>query len=394
MSVLPRRVLPYLGLLLAAGLVAALAWRQLQGPVVPVIVAEQRSLVQQVVASGEVRSDSLVRIGSEITGVVKARAVCEGDHVLAGDLLLELHDAEQQARVQEAAAALEQLVGTRQPQAAAALREAEQMLTQADAELERREVLAARGQLADEQAGMARTTAAGARAAFEQATLQLQSLAASGPEEQQAQQRLEAAKAALARTRITAPVTGTVQTRGVEPGDVVQLGVMLLELAREQSLKIVVPVDEKNMGGLAPGQPASVIADAFPERVVAARISFLAPTVDPARGTLAVDLELLEAADFLRHGMTVSASIETGRRDSALLLPNDALFDLDGDVALVQFVRDGRVVETAVTLGLRGAVASEIVAGLEPGAQVLVNRLEPGQRVRVQLAAAQSATGN
>jgi hypothetical protein len=77
-----------------------------------------------------------------------------------------------------------------------------------------------------------------------------------------------------------------------------------------------------------------------------------------------------------------------------LLLPNDALFDLDGDVALVQFVRDGRVVETAVTLGLRGAVASEIVAGLEPGAQVLVNRLEPGQRVRVQLAAAQSATGN
>lgn len=363
-------------------LIVLYAWRQLQGPVVPVVVATEQALVQQVVASGEVRSDSLVRIGSEITGVVKTRPVREGDRVAAGDLLLELHDAEQQARVQEAAAVLDQLVGTRRAQAATALQEAGQALLQIEQELARREALFERGQLSEEQVGQARTAAATARAARDQATLQMQSLAADGAEEQQARQRLQAARAALARTRITAPVTGVVQTRGVEPGDLVQPGMLLLELAREQSLKIVVPVDEKNMAALAPGQSASVIADAFPERVVAARVSFLAPAVDPARGTLAVDLELLEPADFLRQGMTVSASIETGRRDAAVLLPNDTLFDVVGDAALVQLVRDGRVVEATVTLGLRGAVASEIVAGLEPGALVLSTRLAPGQRVQ------------
>lgn len=388
MSDKTRHLSRFLPLLLVVLLVGSQAWRRLQGPLVPVVVAQQQVLVQQVVASGEVRSDSLVRIGSEITGVVKARPVREGDRVAAGDLLLELQDSEQQARVQEAEAALQQLVAVQRPQAAAALREAEQALQQADSELVRRESLAARGQLAEEQLEAARTAVVAARAAREQAALQAQLLAAGGSGEEQILQRLAAARAALARTRIMAPVSGVVQTRGVEPGDVVQPGATLLELAREQSLKIVVPVDEKSLAALALGQSAAVIADAFPDRVIAARVSFLAPAVDASRGTLAVDLELLEPAEFLRQGMTVSASIETGRREAALVLPNDALLAVDGSSAEVQLVRDGRVQSATVTLGLRGAVASEVVAGLEPGAQLLLARLEPGQRVRVQDAAA------
>lgn len=384
MSDRSRRFLRYLPLLLPVLLAASLVWRQLQGPLVPVVVASQQLLLQQVVASGEVRSDSLVRIGSELVGVVKARPVREGDRVAAGDLLLELHDNEQQARVQEATAALQQLIAVQRPQAAAALRDAEQALQQADAELARREALAARGQLADEQLEAARTAAVAAGTARAQAALQMQALAPGGPEEQQASQRLAAASVALARTRITAPVAGVVQTRSVEPGDLVQPGSTLLELAREQSLKIVVPVDEKSIGGLAPGQPALVIADAYPGQVIKAQVSFLAPAVDPTRGTLAVDLELLDPAPFLRQGMTVSASIETGRRAAALVLPNDVLFDVEGDSAGVLLVREGRVATATVNLGLRGAVATEIVAGLEPGALLLAQRLEPGQRVRVQ----------
>src|SRR5690606_27255247 len=226
--------------------------------------------------------------------------------------------------------------------------------------------------------------AASARAQQEQAVLQVKALAAGGPQEQQAIQRLEAARAALARTRITAPAAGVVQTRNVEPGDLVQPGATLLELAREQSLKIVVPVDEKSIGGLALGQSALVIADAYPDRVIPAKVGFMAPAVDPTRGTLAIDLELHEAVPFLRQGMTVSASIETGRRDAALVLPNDVLFDVEGNRASVLVVRDGGVAAASVSLALRGAVATEIVAGLEAGAELLTRRLDPGSRGRVQ----------
>ena len=58
-----------------------LIWRQLQGPELPAYRLEARPLVQRVVASGEVDSQSLAQVGSEITGVVAARHVREGDAV-------------------------------------------------------------------------------------------------------------------------------------------------------------------------------------------------------------------------------------------------------------------------------------------------------------------------
>ncbi len=84
-------------------------WRPWQGPLLSGYQLEERSLVQRVVASGEVSSKSLARVGSELTGVVKARLVREGDRVEMGDLLVELRDDEQQARLREAEAALRQL---------------------------------------------------------------------------------------------------------------------------------------------------------------------------------------------------------------------------------------------------------------------------------------------
>ncbi|MCP6423660.1 hypothetical protein NL463_30570, partial [Klebsiella pneumoniae] len=58
-----------------------------------------------------------------------------------------------------------------------------------------------------------------------------------------------------------------------------------------------------------------------------AQVAWLDPRVDSSRGTLDVHLELLETADFLRQGMTVSVTIETARRAEALVLPRDALLE-------------------------------------------------------------------
>src|SRR5690606_5626315 len=133
------RIRRWLPILLALVLLLWFAWRQWQGPEIPAYQLEQRPLVQRVVASGEVDSQSLAQVGSEITGVVKARHVREGDAVRAGDLLIELHDEEQQARLREAEAALRQLVQSQRPQTEAALREAQFNLAQASRERERRE---------------------------------------------------------------------------------------------------------------------------------------------------------------------------------------------------------------------------------------------------------------
>lgn len=378
----PRPVL--LLLLLPLALLLLLAWRHWQGPPLPGYRLETRPLVQRVVASGEVSSQSLAQIGSEITGVVARRAVREGDAVRAGDLLLALRDDEQQARLREAEAALRQLQDSDRPQAAAALREAQSALNQAERELARRETLQARGLLAVEALEQARQIRIRAREALNRARLDAAALAAGASQEQLLRQRLEAARAALAKTRIHAQHDGIVQTRSVEPGDLVQPGRVLLEIARTDSREILLPLDEKNLAPLALGQHARVIADAYPERALQARVAFIAPAVDPARGTLDVHLELLEPADFLRQGMTVSVEIRTAERERALVLPHDALRQRDGERARVLVLDAGRVAEREVRLGLRGSALSEVLDGLQDGAQVLAVDAEPGRRARLQ----------
>lgn len=378
------RLRPVLLLLVPLLLLALPAWRHWQGPLLPGYRIEARPLVQRVVASGEVSSQSLAQVGSEITGVVARRAVREGDAVRAGDLLLALRDDEQQARLREAEAALRQLQDSDRPQAAAALREAQSALNQAERELARRETLQARGLLAVEALEQARQARIRAREALNRARLDAAALAAGASQEQLLRQRLEAARAALAKTRIHAQHDGIVQTRSVEPGDLVQPGRVLLEIARTDSREILLPLDEKNLAPLALGQHARVIADAYPERALQARVAFIAPAVDPARGTLDVHLELLEAADFLRQGMTVSVEIRTAERERALVLPHDALRQRDGERARVLVLDAGRVAEREVRLGLRGSALSEVLDGLQDGAQVLAVDAEPGRRARLQ----------
>ncbi len=378
------RLRPVLLLLVPLLLLALPAWRHWQGPLLPGYRIEARPLVQRVVASGEVSSQSLAQVGSEITGVVARRAVREGDAVRAGDLLLALRDDEQQARLREAEAALRQLQYSDRPQAAAALREAQSALNQAERELARRETLQARGLLAVEALEQARQARIRAREALNRARLDAAALAAGASQEQLLRQRLDAARAALAKTRIHAQHDGIVQTRSVEPGDLVQPGRVLLEIARTDSREILLPLDEKNLAPLALGQHARVIADAYPERALQARVAFIAPAVDPARGTLDVHLELLEPADFLRQGMTVSVEIRTAERERALVLPHDALRQRDGERARVLVLDAGRVAEREVRLGLRGSALSEVLDGLQDGAQVLAVDAEPGRRARLQ----------
>jgi len=375
-----RALLLIIPVLLLAGW---MIWRQLQGPELPGYRLETRPLVQRVVASGEVDSQSLAQVGSEITGVIAVRHVREGDAVKAGDLLLELRDDEQRARLREAEAALQQLIDSSRPQAQATLREAQNNLEQADRELQRRETLFERKLLASEALEQARRATLTARVVRDRARFAAAAVGEGGSEEQVLRQRLEAARANLAKARIHAQVDGIVQTREVEPGDLVQPGRTLLTIARSGSSEILLPLDEKNLAPIELGQAARIIADAYPDRVLPARVSFIAPGVDTARGTIDVHLDLLEPADFLRQGMTVSVNIETGRREQALVLPNDALRARDGTRAQVLRVNDGVVERVGVRLGMLGTALSEVSEGLAAGDLVLIGDAEEGQRVRV-----------
>jgi HlyD family secretion protein len=97
--------------LLVAGIVAVvLAWvlfQRMQGKPAESFAAQRGPLVQTVVVTGRVSSESRVTVGSVITARVKAVPLREGARVKAGDLLVQMEDIEQRAAVTQAEAALQ-----------------------------------------------------------------------------------------------------------------------------------------------------------------------------------------------------------------------------------------------------------------------------------------------
>ena len=358
----------------------------MRGPALAGYKVAERPLVQTVVATGRVVAVSRAQIGSPVTGVVIERRVREGDRVQAGDVLAVLRADDMEAAVRDAEAALAQLQQSTRPQAQAALREAEARLTQATREAQRRRDLFQQQAIAREEMEQAIQAETTARANAEQARLTARSLLAGNPAEAAARARVASSKAQLAKTTIRAEVAGTVLTRNAEPGDLVQPGRILFEIAQTGDTEIQVPLDEKNLEVLAIGQTAMCIADAYPARPFPAKVGFIAPSVDPQRGTVDIRLTVTPVPSFLRQDMTVSVNVETGRRDKAIVVPNEALTAMDGNRAELWLVVDGRATKRPVQLGLRGLTQTEVTSGLHVGDWILSDArasVAPGDRVRV-----------
>ena len=376
--------------LLLAGLAAAtVLLGRCRGPQLDVTRINTQALEQRVVASGRVSAVSRVQVGSEVAGVVLERRVNEGDRVEPGQVLLVLRADDLAANLAEARASLAALEQSRRPQAQASLREAQAQLAQAEREYQRRQALGQQQLVARESVEQARQAMVSAQASRDQARSAWQALDNGGAEAAQQAALVAAAQAAMDKTTVRATVAGTVLTRAVEPGDTVQPGSVLLELASDGPTELRVPVDEKNLGVLAVGQHAQAVADAWPDRPFPATVSWIAPSVDSSRGSVEVRLEVDPVPDFLRQDLTVSVNILSARKDQALVVPNTALLGTanGGSQASVWQVRDGRLHRTPVSLGLHGTSASEVLGGLAAGDRVVIDAratLQQDQRVRAR----------
>ena len=388
------RAIPYklivsaLLLIIVAGFFAFRWW---QGPLLPSYRISSMPLVQTVVATGRVVAVSNTDIGSEISGVVLERRVAEGEQVAAGDLLLVLSSDDVAAQVRQAEAELAELISSTRPQAVVDLTNAEVALAQADRNVERRRELAAISAISDEEMEQAIQAQAQARNDLENARLRANALSSGGVEEDLLRARIAALQAQLNKAQVRSKVSGTILTRNIEVGDLVQPGQSLFTIALDGKTEIRVPLDERNLSRLALQQPSVAIADAYPDKPFPVRISFIAPSIDPQRGTVEVRLSVDPVPDFLRQDMTVSVNIETDQRAKALVIPNDALANVKEDSAEVLLLRDGQVQRQRVRLGLRGLSASEVLSGLSAGDEILVDAtvsLADGKRVRTALQAA------
>ncbi|MET3494451.1 efflux RND transporter periplasmic adaptor subunit [Variovorax boronicumulans] len=396
----------------AAGIVLAVAvaaglWlgpRFLLGPRVEATTVVRRDFVQSVVASGHVQTPHRVNIGTQVTGTVKRVPVAEGQTVRAGQLLVELENAEwsaalaqADASVLQARARLRQLREVQAPVAAQTVRQAQVNLDNARAQWRRSTSLFQQGFVGQAALDDVRKVVDLAEAQLRTAQSQFDSARAGGSDDALAQTELAQSMAgsAVARSRlvyatIVAPVDGTLIDRAVEPGDVVQPGKALMVLSPVGKTQLVVQIDERNLQLLEPGHKAQASADAYPERRLAAELVYINPGVDLQRGSVEVKLDVPEPPDYLRQDMTVSVDIQVARRPQAVLVASDAVRGTDSAQPWVLKVDGRHARRQPVRLGLHGGGFSEVLEGLLPGDLVLSARtadIEHGSRVRATVVA-------
>ncbi len=394
-----RRTL--LGLVLAGAAVAGgVAWWKSRGPEVTVVRPRAGEVVQTLVALGRVAPPAEVEFTArEPTEIVQA-PVEEGQHVAAGELLIQMAHAEADAIVTQAEASLEQARAqarevrtVTKPSAAAALQEANANLEDAERQFTRDEDLFRSGSLTASEVDQARTVLTIAQNRARAAKLQAAAVSTSGAQWQAAiaaetfaEAGLLAARARRDRLAIRAPAAGTLIAREVDPGDVVQMGAVLGKLALDGPTRLVIEPDERNLRLLALGQRAVASAEAFPDDRFDAVVDFIAPAVDPVRGTIEVRLAVEKPPEYLRTDMTVSVEIEVQRRDAAIALEASAVRELASAQPWVLVIEHGRARKRPVKIGLRGDTVVEIVEGLQASDEVVPGDMvdvDDGDRVRV-----------
>ena len=380
--------------------VGALAlWASQRGALVQVVPVARTGIVQSVVATGRLNAPARMDMGAEVTATVLEVRVREGDRVKAGAVLLRLSDAEASASLQQAKAALLESRGRATQQATVAAPVATQAVVHVAAarDFKRAQDLVAQGFSRQQKRAAARRMLDTAKSALQSSRVQAQANQPSGIERTLAATRVEQAQAAVAiaqarlsRLVITSPVDAQVLTRNVEPGSMAQPGRVLLTLAALGGTRIDANVDEKNLRLITMGMAAKAVADAYPGQSFDAQLNYIAPAVDPQRGTVEVRLAVPNAPAFLRPDMTVSVEMVGGVKKEALVLPSGAVRDADREAPWVLALQDGRAVRVPVTLGLRGVGAVEIVKGLAEGEQVIpqTEKAAPGDRVRASPGAA------
>lgn len=265
-------------------------------------VAERRDLAITAEATGSVEPIRTVEVKSKASGEILRLHVDVGDRVEPGALLAEVDPRD---------------VRNGFNQAQADLQVAEARMEIARAQLARADELKEAGVITAEEHEAKNLEFANAQAALVRA-----------------QANLELAELRLSDVTIRAPSAGTILTKNVEVGQVIQSasgnvsgGTVLMLMADLDEMQVRTLVDETDMGEIRPGMPADVAVEAFPNRAFSGDVLKIEPqAVVQQNITMFPVIVTLENRDgLLRPGMNAEVTILIAREPGALTVPNNTV---------------------------------------------------------------------
>jgi HlyD family secretion protein len=321
----PRRRVRRFGRWLLAALailaVAALLLRMRTGAAQAVSpykteTVQKGALTVSVTATGELKPVTQVNIGTEISGIVESVSVDFNSQVAVGQVLAKVNTEKLEAQAAQARAALR----------AAEAKQLQSEATQAETEAELARLQHVRelsgGRVPSKQE-MDSQEASVKRARADQASTAAQVA--------QSQASLTAIETDIRKAIIRSPISGIVLDRQIDPGQTVAASFQtptLFTLAQDLTkMKLIVDVDEADIGNVRVGQDANFRVDAYPNRSFSSKVSEVRSTPKTSNGVVTYQTVLAvdNSERLLQPGMTATAEITVTRVADTLLVPNAAL---------------------------------------------------------------------
>jgi RND family efflux transporter MFP subunit len=184
--------------------------------------------------------------------------------------------------------------------------------------------------------------------------------------------------------RLSAPVSGMVSHRLVEPGAMMGENGTILILVGLETLKLTAKVPGGAAGDLLRGTAAQVSAPTLPGVISRGKVVRYGMRVDGAETFLEVEVLVDNRHRFFRPGMAVEARIDSGRQQEHLLVPRSAVRSENNNNYIYRII-DERASRQNAVLGPEHGEEIVIVQGLEEGDSVIADHLEtlnPGGQIR------------
>jgi HlyD family secretion protein len=354
-------------IIVAAGIIIARSKRE-KPPEVTTETIARKTLISKVSANGAIDAQRKVDLSANVMGQIVNLAVREGDRVEKGDFLLQIDQAQLEATAAGAAASLNALFHDRDAARASAI-DAQRTLDRAQKSY------------ADELIPVSELDRA--RTALESAEAQVQAI-----EQRIAQARanLAGARDTLSKTKMVAPIGGTVTRLPVEEGEVAVIGTMnnpgtvLMTISDMSVVEAVMEVDETDIPQVELGQPAEVTIDAYGDQVFDGLVTEVGSspieTLTSEAINFEVKIQLAEPPAAVRPGFSCSADIITDTREDVIAAPIQSLVvrekpadaggqPTDEEGIYVLNEEDETVRFAPVEVGITGDTEIEILSGLE-----------------------------
>jgi HlyD family secretion protein len=374
--------------ILLVGAAVIVAWAATKGaapPEVEFVKVARETLISSLSTNGKVEPIEWMPVRSERSGVITRVLITRGQQVTKDQPLVELDTRVASADLSKAQAAIQEAKAQ------------QQVLTQGGRVAERQEIDSnlARARLDLEAAqknyqALERLVAKQAATRqeldathqlVEQLQLRIQSLEKSkgaivtGIDTEIAKARLQEAQAsaAVAQTNldlsvIHAPMDGTVYDFDLKPGSYVNPGDAIAKIGKLDRVRVMVYVDEPDLGKVHQGEPVVITWDALPGHQWKGKVDKLPTQIVPL-GTRQVGEVgcIIENPDRdLLPNANINADIQATVAENALAIPKEAI-RRQGSETGVFLLQGDRVVWRKVNLGISSYTKSQVLAGLNDG---------------------------